>query len=267
MLLINIDRRELSRLKKKGTLGSILSTLSANMNLSESFAAIKTRIETVTDTIDRTGLRYFNVHLPTFHIDETLRVESRLGDTVRNTSALSQTDGHLHVTVSIGDAQTCATVSTSTDQSRSIFDRLSSSRTRSRIDEQHPACLQSMILVRRSVKEQTLHHPKNRTTNIRNVHRRIYSMVLTNTWHDIRATRKAAWTDDELARKCDDFGDDPTWFFLAHRRYHRASIDCLINLGCTIVQDSCHCRFTRDFCHAQLVSSSIVSVLIFREHQ
>ena len=118
MVLINIDRRELSRMKKKGTLGSLLSTLSSNTNLSQSFGTIKARIEAVADRIDRTGLRYFNVHLPAFHIDETLRVESQLGDTVRSTSALSQTDGHLNPTVPIVDERTCATVNANIFESR-----------------------------------------------------------------------------------------------------------------------------------------------------
>ena len=48
------------------------------------------RIETFAKNIDETGKFLFQVQLPKFDIDDTLRVESRFGDVTRCTSATWQ---------------------------------------------------------------------------------------------------------------------------------------------------------------------------------
>ena len=88
---INIDQNELMRMKK-GNLGSLLSTPSSNStnDSTNSIDTIRKRIETFAKHIDETGKFLFQVKLPTFDIDDSLRVESRFGDVTRSTSATWQ---------------------------------------------------------------------------------------------------------------------------------------------------------------------------------
>ncbi|CAF0833207.1 unnamed protein product [Adineta steineri] len=99
MARINIDKNELIRMKK-GNLGSLLSSLSSSsssttIDPTKSIDMIKQRIETFAKYIDDTGKCSFQVKLPTFLIDETLRVESCFNDITRSTSATWHNDDYI----------------------------------------------------------------------------------------------------------------------------------------------------------------------------
>ena len=90
MAHIHVDQNELIRMKK-GNLGSLLSSPTASPNdPTNSIETIRKRIETFAKHIDETGKFSFQVKLPTFDIDDRLRVESRFGDVSRSTSATWQ---------------------------------------------------------------------------------------------------------------------------------------------------------------------------------
>ena len=90
MAHLNVDQNEIIRMKK-GNLGSLLSSPSSSMTDStNSIDMIRKRIETFAKNIDETGKFLFQVQLPTFDIDDRLRVESRFGDVTRCTSATWQ---------------------------------------------------------------------------------------------------------------------------------------------------------------------------------
>ena len=92
MAHLNVDQNELVRMKK-GNLGALLSSPSASSGEStNSIDTIRKRIETFARNIDETGKFSFQVQLPRFDIDDTLRVESRFGDVTRCTSATWQND-------------------------------------------------------------------------------------------------------------------------------------------------------------------------------
>ncbi|CAF1679206.1 unnamed protein product [Adineta ricciae] len=96
MAHIHVDQNELMRMKKSN-LGSLLST-STSSSTNDSPNAIDTirkRIETFAKTVDETGRFSFQVRLPTFYIDDSLRVESRFGDVTRSTSATWKNDDNL----------------------------------------------------------------------------------------------------------------------------------------------------------------------------
>ena len=57
---------------------------------------IKKRIETFAKYMDDAGKFHFQVKLPTFSIDEKLRVESHFGDMTRRTSATWQNDEFIY---------------------------------------------------------------------------------------------------------------------------------------------------------------------------
>ncbi|UJR10434.1 hypothetical protein I4U23_014638 [Adineta vaga] len=102
MLHINMDKNELIRMKK-GNLGSLLSSPSSSSitnstDPTKSIDRIKKRIETLANYIDDARKFSFQVKLPTFIIDETLRVESRFGDTTRSTNATWLNDDFIHET-------------------------------------------------------------------------------------------------------------------------------------------------------------------------
>lgn len=98
MAHIHIDQNELMRMKK-GNLGSLLSSSSSSSNSTtdstNSIDTIRKRIETFAKHIDETGKFIFQVKLPTFDIDDSLRVESRFGDITRSTSATWQNGGNI----------------------------------------------------------------------------------------------------------------------------------------------------------------------------
>jgi hypothetical protein len=83
MAHIHVDQNELMRMKKTDP-GSLLSSSTNSVD------TIRTRIETFAKTIDETGKFSFQVKLPTFDIDDRLRVESCFGDVTRSTSATWQ---------------------------------------------------------------------------------------------------------------------------------------------------------------------------------
>jgi hypothetical protein len=90
MAHIHVDQNELLRMKK-GNLGSLLSTPSnLTTDSTNSIDTIRKRIETFAKNIDETGKFSFQVKLPIFDIDDSLRVESRFGDVTRSTSATWQ---------------------------------------------------------------------------------------------------------------------------------------------------------------------------------
>jgi hypothetical protein len=90
MARIHVDQNELMRMKK-GNLGSLLSSSSSSTtDATNSIETIRKRIETFAKHIDETGKFSFQVKLPTFDIDDSLRVESRFGDVTRSTSATWQ---------------------------------------------------------------------------------------------------------------------------------------------------------------------------------
>jgi hypothetical protein len=92
MAYIHVDQNELMRMKK-GNLGSLLST--PTTDTTNSIDTIRKRIETFAKNIDETGKFLFQVKLPTFDIDDNLRVESRFGDITRSTSATWQNGGDI----------------------------------------------------------------------------------------------------------------------------------------------------------------------------
>jgi hypothetical protein len=95
MTHIHVDQNELIRMKK-GNLGSLLSSASySTTDSSNSIDTIRKRIETFAKNIDETGKFSFQVKLPTFDIDDALRVESRFGDVTRTTSATWQNGGDI----------------------------------------------------------------------------------------------------------------------------------------------------------------------------
>lgn len=90
MASIHIDQNELMRMKKNNV-GSLLSTPSnLTTDSTNSIDTIRKRIEAFAKTIDETGKFSFQVKLPSFDIDDSLRVESRFGDITRSTSATWQ---------------------------------------------------------------------------------------------------------------------------------------------------------------------------------
>lgn len=91
MALLNVDQTELMRMKK-GNLGSLLSSPSSSIggDSTNPIDTIRKRIETFARNIDETGKFSFQVQLPKFDIDDSLRVESRFGDVTRCTSATWQ---------------------------------------------------------------------------------------------------------------------------------------------------------------------------------
>ena len=91
MLHINIDKNQLLRMKK-GNLGSLLSSPSSSITTdsNKSLATVKKRIEIFTKYMDQLGTFSFQVKLPKFDIDDTLRVESTFGDITRSTSVTWQ---------------------------------------------------------------------------------------------------------------------------------------------------------------------------------
>jgi predicted O-linked N-acetylglucosamine transferase (SPINDLY family) len=91
MAHIHVDQNELMRMKK-GNLGSLLSSTSSTSTTdsTNSIDTIRKRIETFAKNIDETGKFLFQVKLPIFDIDDSLRVESRFGDVTRSTSATWQ---------------------------------------------------------------------------------------------------------------------------------------------------------------------------------
>jgi hypothetical protein len=91
MVHLNVDQNELMRMKK-GNLGSLLSSPSSNSDSANPIETIRKRIETFARNIDETGKFSFQVQLPKFDIDDTLRVESRFGDVTRCTSATWQNE-------------------------------------------------------------------------------------------------------------------------------------------------------------------------------
>jgi hypothetical protein len=95
MAHIHVDQNELMRMKK-GNLGSILSSTSSTSTTdsTNSIDTIRKRIETFAKNIDETGKFLFQVKLPIFDIDDSLRVESRFGDITRSTSATWQNGGN-----------------------------------------------------------------------------------------------------------------------------------------------------------------------------
>jgi hypothetical protein len=95
MAHIHIDQNELMRMKK-GNLGSLLSTPSnLTTDSTNSIDTIRKRIETFAKNIDETGKFSFQVKLPIFDIDDSLRVESRFGDVTRSTSATWQNGNNM----------------------------------------------------------------------------------------------------------------------------------------------------------------------------
>jgi hypothetical protein len=93
MSYINIDKNELIRMKKRN-LGSLLASPSSSITTdsNKSMNTIKTRIERFTNNTDQLEKFSFQVKLPTFIIDDNLRVESSFGDITRSTSATWQND-------------------------------------------------------------------------------------------------------------------------------------------------------------------------------
>ncbi|CAF3412379.1 unnamed protein product [Rotaria socialis] len=102
---IHIDQNELLRMRK-GNLSSVLSSPSSSSSPSPSSCSstiesknsidtIRKRIEAFAKNIDETGKFLFQVKLPSFDIDDNLRVESRFGDATRSTSATWQSGGDL----------------------------------------------------------------------------------------------------------------------------------------------------------------------------
>lgn len=96
MAHIHVDQNELMRMKKSN-LGSLLSTptSSSTNDSTNAIDTIRKRIETFAKTVDETGRFSFQVRLPTFYIDDSLRVESRFGDVTRSTSATWKNDDNL----------------------------------------------------------------------------------------------------------------------------------------------------------------------------
>ncbi|CAF0942447.1 unnamed protein product [Adineta ricciae] len=95
---IKVDKNELMRMKK-GNLGSLLSSPTMNsspIDPTQSIGMIKKRIETFAKYMDDAGKFHFQVKLPTFSIDEKLRVESHFGDMTRSTSATWQNDEFIY---------------------------------------------------------------------------------------------------------------------------------------------------------------------------
>jgi hypothetical protein len=93
---INIDKNQLIKMKKVN-LSSLLSSSSTTkgtttIDSKKSMDTIKQRIETFAKRIDDKGKFSFQVKLPTFDIDDNLRVESCFGDIARSTSAICQTE-------------------------------------------------------------------------------------------------------------------------------------------------------------------------------
>jgi len=94
---INIDKNQLTKMKKVN-LSSLLSSSSTTkrttttIDSKKSIDTIKQRIETFAKRIDDKGKFSFQVKLPTFDIDDTLRFESCFGDIARSTSAIWQTE-------------------------------------------------------------------------------------------------------------------------------------------------------------------------------
>ncbi|CAF1121318.1 unnamed protein product [Adineta steineri] len=84
MAHIHVDQHELMRMKKSN-INSLLS--SSSTDSTNAIDTIRKRIDTFAKTIDETGRFSFQVRLPTFYIDDNLRVESRFGDVTRSTSA------------------------------------------------------------------------------------------------------------------------------------------------------------------------------------
>jgi hypothetical protein len=95
MAHIHMDQNELMRMKK-GNIGSLLSTPSSlTTDSTNSIDTIRKRIEAFAKNIDETGKFSFQVKLPNFDIDDSLRVESRFGDITRTTSATWQNGDNL----------------------------------------------------------------------------------------------------------------------------------------------------------------------------
>jgi len=101
MSRINIDKNELIKMKKRN-LGSLLASPSSStttttaIDSKNSINKIKQRIETFAKHIDDKGKFSLQVKLPTFNIDDTLRVESCFGDITRNTSAIWQNEDFIN---------------------------------------------------------------------------------------------------------------------------------------------------------------------------
>ena len=89
MLFINSDQNQLMRIKK-GNLGSLLS--STTIDSKKSIDMIKQRLGVFSKRVDDKEKFSFQVKLPEFTIDDTLRVESKFGDMIRNISAISQNE-------------------------------------------------------------------------------------------------------------------------------------------------------------------------------
>ncbi|CAF1143784.1 unnamed protein product [Didymodactylos carnosus] len=90
MKLIKVNKYELNRMRK-GDLGLISNDNDSSGDGDETninpIEIIRNRIETLAKHIDETGTLHFEVKLPKFDIDDTLRVESSFGDSTRTTSA------------------------------------------------------------------------------------------------------------------------------------------------------------------------------------
>lgn len=86
---IHIDQNELMRMRK-GNPDIISSSSTTSTDPVNSIDTVRKRIETFAKNIDETGKFLFQVKLPTFDIDDNLRVESRFGDVTRSTSATWQ---------------------------------------------------------------------------------------------------------------------------------------------------------------------------------
>ena len=92
---IHMDQNELMR-TKKGKFSSLLSSPSIlTTDTTDSIDTVRKRIEAFAKNIDETGKFLFQVKLPTFDIDDSLRVESRFGDATRSTSATWQHEDNI----------------------------------------------------------------------------------------------------------------------------------------------------------------------------
>ena len=133
MAHIHIDQNELMRMKK-GNVGSLLSTPSnLTTDSTNSIDTIRKRIEAFAKNIDETGKFSFQVKLPSFDIDDSLRVESRFGDVTRSTSATWQngTDGSISEEdeESVKNVQTTETDvpsnnNTTNEEIKELFDKI-----------------------------------------------------------------------------------------------------------------------------------------------
>ncbi|UJR35504.1 hypothetical protein I4U23_028258 [Adineta vaga] len=107
MTHIHVDQNELMRMKKSN-LGSLLSAPSTD-DSTNAIDTIRRRIETFAKTVDETGKFSFQVKLPIFYIDDSLRVETRFGDVSRSTSATWKNDDTMPTSLSKDRCETIKT--------------------------------------------------------------------------------------------------------------------------------------------------------------